>query len=63
MYARVKIAYPAQIRTMTARENLAAKTTVLGSKLAARVKAVVAINGVLEADVTSESDGPSWTGR
>ena len=63
IYARVKIATPSQIRVVTSVESLAKKTTVLGSKLAARAKAVVAVNGVLEADVTSESryafvDGP-----
>lgn len=63
MYARVRIADPMQIRTVTAEKSLAAKNTLLGSKLAARVKAVVAVNGVLEADVSGESqyafvDGP-----
>ena len=56
MYARVKIASPLQIRTLTAAETLTKKNTVMGHSLAKRVKAVVAINGVLEADVTSESD-------
>ena len=56
MYARVKIASPYQIRTMTAAKTLQEKSTVLGTLLAKRVKAVVAVNGVLEADVTSESD-------
>ncbi len=62
MYARVKIATPGQIRMMSCEDSLAKTTKVLGSKLAARVKAVVAINGVLEADVTSGGvafvDGP-----
>ena len=61
-YARVKIASPAQIRTMTATESLSSSGTVLGHLLAKRVKAVVAINGVLEADVSSGGlafvDGP-----
>ncbi len=56
MYARIKIANPAQIRMMTAEEDLSSKKTVKGSLLAKRVKAVVAINGVLWADVTSDSD-------
>ncbi|MBQ9210656.1 MAG: phosphodiester glycosidase family protein [Clostridia bacterium] len=62
MYARVKIASPAQIRTVTTEDSLAKTTKVLGSKLAGRVKAVVAVNGVLEADVSSGGvafvDGP-----
>ena len=62
-YARVRIADPMQLRVMTKEKSLAAKNTGLGSLLAARVKAVVAINGVLEADVSGESqyafvDGP-----
>ncbi len=63
MYARVKIVDPAQIRVLTAEESLTKKNTVLGSKLASRAKAVVAVNGVLEADKTTGSnyafaDGP-----
>ena len=63
MYARVKIADPAQLRVMTAGDTLQKKVTVMGHLLAKRVKAVVAVNGVLEADVSSEStyafvDGP-----
>ncbi len=56
MYARVKIAFPAQIRVMTSEKNLANVGTVLGSKLASRARAVVAVNGVLEADASSGSD-------
>lgn len=56
MYAKVRIVSPYQIRTLTAEKSLTKKTTVLGHLLAKRVKAIVAINGVLEADVTSESD-------
>ncbi len=56
VYARVKIANPLQIRTASAEESLASVKTVLGSKLASRVKAVVAVNGVLEADKSSGSN-------
>jgi exopolysaccharide biosynthesis protein len=56
MYARIRIANPAQLRMMTAEEDLSSKKTVKGSLLAKRMKAVIAINGVLWADVTSDSD-------
>ena len=50
MYARVKIADPMQLRTMMANESLKRNSTVMAHLLARRVQAVVAINGVLEAD-------------
>ena len=50
VYARVKIAFPSQIRTMMSSENLSKKEDVLGTLLAKRAKAVVAISGVLLAD-------------
>ena len=50
MYARVKIYSPMQIRTMMASDSLKKEVTVMGHLLAKRVKAVVAINGILEAD-------------
>ncbi len=50
IYARVRIANPAQLRFAMAEESLAKKTTTIGSKLAKRVNAVLSINGVLEAD-------------
>lgn len=50
IYARVKIANPAQLRFAMAEESLAKDTTTIGSKLARRVNAVLSINGVLEAD-------------
>ena len=56
IYARIRIADPAQIRFATAEESLAKNTTTIGSKLAKRVKAVVSINGVLAAD--SKFKGP-----
>ena len=63
MYARVKIADPNQIRVMTANASLSSNSSVMGHLLARRVQAVVAINGVLEADVSGGSsyafvDGP-----
>ena len=50
MYARVKIANAAQIRTMMATSSLQSSTTAQGHSLAKRANAVIAINGVLEAD-------------
>ena len=50
MYARVKIADPMQLRTMMANDSLKRNSTVMAHLLARRVQAVVAINGVLEAD-------------
>ncbi|MBR2823681.1 MAG: phosphodiester glycosidase family protein [Clostridia bacterium] len=50
IYARVKIASPAQIRTMMSSESLSKKVDVMGHLLAKRVKAVVAVSGVLLAD-------------
>ena len=63
MYARVKIADPSQIRVMTSNPSLSSSSSVMGHLLAKRVKAVVAVNGVLEADVSGGSsycfvDGP-----
>jgi len=52
-YARVKIANPYQIRTMMSTETISEVKTVMGATLAKRVKAVVALNGVLEADKSS----------
>ena len=52
MYARVRIAEPGQIRTMMCESSLEKETTNMPDKLARRVKAVVAVNGVLEADGT-----------
>lgn len=62
-YLRIRIADPSQIRVMTNEKSLAKVNTAMGSKLAERVRAVAAINGVLEADVSSGSsfafvDGP-----
>lgn len=50
LYARIRIANPAQLRFAMAEESLAKDTTTIGSKLSKRVNAVLAINGVLEAD-------------
>lgn len=50
IYARIRIADPDQLRFAMAEESLAKDTTTIGSKLAKRVKAVLSINGVLEAD-------------
>ena len=62
-YARVKIADANQIRTTMTSESLSGVKTVPGSTLAERVRAVTAVNGVLEADVSSGGnvafvDGP-----
>ena len=62
MYARVRIANPYQIRVLTAEKSLSKKTTVMGTLLAKRIKAVAAINGVLEADKTSDSDWATVVG-
>lgn len=62
MYARVKIASPYQFRIATVEDSLAKVTTLIGSKIAARVKAVVAVNGVLESDVTSSGVGARLDG-
>ena len=50
VYARVKIAFPSQIRSMTSGTSLAKMPDVLAHLLAKRVKAVVAVSGVLLAD-------------
>ena len=50
MYARVRIADAMQLRTMMANDSLKKSSTVMAHLLARRVQAVVAINGVLEAD-------------
>ena len=50
VYARIKIAFPSQIRTLMSTESLSKKTDVMGTLLAKRVKAVVAISGALLAD-------------
>ncbi len=56
VYARVKIAFPSQIRFMMASDSLSRETVVMGHLLAKRAKAVVAISGVLLAD--QEVKGP-----
>ena len=50
VYARVKIAFPSQIRTMTSGTGLVKMPDVMAHLLAKRVKAVVAVSGVLLAD-------------
>ena len=50
VFARVKIAFASQIRTVMTSESLSKKTDVMGHLLAKRVKAVVAVSGVLLAD-------------
>lgn len=62
MYARVKIASPYQLRIAAVEDSLAKVTTLIGSKIAARVKAVVGVNGVLESDVTSSGVGARLAG-
>ena len=62
MYARVKIASPFQIRVSPVEDALAKVTTLLGTKIAGRVKAVVAVNGVLESDITSSGVGARLAG-
>ena len=56
VYARVKIAYPSQIRSVMAAKTLSNKTTVMGHLLAKRVNAVVAISGTVLSD--DEIKGP-----
>ena len=56
VYARVKIAFPSQIRSMMSGTSLAKMPDVMAHLLAKRVKAVVAVSGVLLAD--NEIRGP-----
>ncbi len=62
MYARVKIASPFQLRTSAVEESLAKVTTVVPGKIASRTKAVLAVNGVLESDVTASGVGARLDG-
>ena len=50
VYARIKIAFPSQIRSLMSSESPSKKTEVMGTLLAKRVKAVVAISGAILAD-------------
>ena len=50
VYARVKIAFPSQIRTLLSSDTLSKTTEVMAHLLARRVKAVFAVSGALLAD-------------